>query len=328
MARFSPKTIQAFCDIFDIPQWIVPWLHRFFEPEEIERVLDLTGGKRTSGRDRAFFTRCYRRGIIGTDDQGKWIPADFHDRFEIWALFEGWQDIPEDVRIRLNRWEMDFYLSKHRPAIHAALATGRRDPTYVWPEFVLPNEALAIIDRVPRVYQWPCNCRAMMNRCAKPGYVCLRFDNHRDLGWEISKERAGEILKSAHGSGLMHSAELALLPDGTIKGAICNCCSDCCFPQQLGNELSVEAVWPINRYAAVFSEDRCSTCGRCTKRCPYQAFALIPGEKNRNRSTDKSIHYDPALCRGCGLCASACPEGAIEMQSLAPSPLSIVSDLL
>ncbi len=30
----------------------------------------------------------------------------------------------------------------------------------------------------------------MMGRCAKNVYTCLRFSNHRDAGWQISKFRA------------------------------------------------------------------------------------------------------------------------------------------
>ena len=190
------------------------------------------------------------------------------------------------------------------------------------------DEALVIVDKAPRVYQWPCNCRAMMKGCQKPKYVCLRFENSRDLGWEISKERAKGILLEADKAGLMHSAELALLPDGTLEGAICNCCSDCCYPQQLALRLDAKPIWPINRHIASFTEDLCSSCGRCTKRCPYKAFTLNKRPLDRDHLPAKSIHYNPILCRGCGLCSSTCPEEAIRMQPLEPSSLSIMPEIL
>ena len=48
--------------------------------------------------------------------------------------------------------------------------------------------------------------------------VCLRFDNDRGLGWEISRERAAEILLQTDKAGLMHTADYA--GDPTVARAI------------------------------------------------------------------------------------------------------------
>lgn len=118
---------------------------------------------------------------------------------------------------------------------------------------MLLNEALALIQKVPHVYLWPCNCRAMMQRCKKPGFVCLRFSNNRNLGWEISKERAREIMLEAHKKGLMQSAEVGLAADGSLDGAICNCCSDCCYPVQLADYLNETKLYPLIQYLLIGS---------------------------------------------------------------------------
>jgi ferredoxin len=34
------------------------------------------------------------------------------------------------------------------------------------------------------------------------------------------------------------------------------------------------------------------------------------------------------LCRGCGLCITTCPDEAIIMKPLDPSPLSMIADML
>ena len=34
----------------------------------------------------------------------------------------------------------------------------------------------------------------------------------------------------------MQNGEVSVSEDGTISGAICNCCADCCFPHQLAEE--------------------------------------------------------------------------------------------
>ena len=328
MISYPKEKITLFCKIFQVPEYVIPWLHRFFEIEEIELILELAGSENRPPLDQDIQERYYRRGIISFDDDGKMIPADFYCRFEKWALFEGWQDVPDEIKGKLNQWQMDYYAGEHLPAVEALQSSGTRDRSHVWPEYALVDEALAIIDRVPHIYQWPCNCRAMMKGCQKPEFVCLRFDNDRNLGWEISKERAKEILLSAHKKGLIQNAELGILPDGTIDGAICNCCSDCCYPQQLSEKFELQAIWPLKRYVVDYNKDLCTACGRCSKRCPFQAFTLHKTASDQKQKTVKTIEYDSTLCRGCGLCESTCPEKAIEMKPLAVSPLSIMKEII
>jgi Pyruvate/2-oxoacid:ferredoxin oxidoreductase delta subunit len=338
----SKSQINTFCTILEIPEFVVPWLDRFFESEEIELILELNEQLQEDsvverGPSRAqqiarkwpadFLTRCYRRAVISQDHDGNYQPADFHARYEIWALFEGWRDVPEDIITKLNQWELKDFFDTKEPKIKAFQKSGLRDRTVVWPEYVLLNEALAVIDRVPHVYLWPCNCRAMIRGCDKPTFVCLRFNNSRNLGWEISKEKAKEIVSDCNQKGLMQNAELGIKPDGSIQGAICNCCSDCCFPAQLSNQLDAKTLYPLSRYVARFTEEKCSTCGRCTQRCPYQAFTFSKKESASDQSAAKHIQYGSDLCRGCGLCSTTCPEEAIEMDPLDPSPLSIFSEI-
>ena len=171
-----------------------------------------------------------------------------------------------------------------------------------------------------------------MQGCKKPTLVCLRFENDRGLGWEISRERAIQILKESYRKGLMQCAELGLQPDGSIHGGICNCCSDCCFPQQVANALDVKELWPLMRYKAEYNETSCSNCGRCAQRCPYGAFTFSRSESasGERKTGNKTVQYDPEKCRGCGLCAGTCATSSIAMRELETpaSQLSLVSKML
>jgi ferredoxin len=159
----------------------------------------------------------------------------------------------------------------------------------------------------------------MMGRCRKDVYTCLRFANHRSAGWEISKSRAKQIIKLANQKGLMQNAEISLGPDGAISGAICNCCADCCYPHLLAEKLDVGGLWPLTRYVAKHLETRCTSCGRCVKRCPFDAFKFRDAstapqpDPNSRKKAKRTVVFDSRLCRGCGVCSTGCPENAIEM---------------
>jgi len=112
--------LQHFLSIFEIPDFLEPWIDRFFEDIEIELVMRLTnkpltrreinlafqlGLKSDSPDDNSdLATRAYRKGIINRRDDHRFEPADFHARFDKWAMFEGWKDIPDEIRSQLNAW--------------------------------------------------------------------------------------------------------------------------------------------------------------------------------------------------------------------------------
>lgn len=324
--RAPHKLLQA-CGV---PEFLAPWIGWFYEPDEIAlvEVLAMNGpldpGQTlhrlspelnpsfSENRD-AFLERAYKRGVILKKTDGRLAPAAFSIRFEFWALFEGWQDLPESVRHRLNRRELARYIDDHRQHVKTLKTGGTRDLGHPYPEYVLLPEADALLDRVEHIYLWPCNCRAMIEGCRHSRSTCLRFENDRGIGWEISRGRAKEIVHKANQEGLMQSAELAIDPNGRLTGAICNCCSDCCFPQQLSRQLKAEALWPLVRYKARIHSENCSACGRCFKRCPFGAINL--GKKSGpHRPKPPAIRTD--RCRGCGLCATGCPTQSIGMEQI------------
>ncbi len=302
--------------IVGAPEFVAPWLDRFYDDADAAAVLAAVDGRLAAGRPlsavepEGAVARAFRRGVIDPGPDGAWVPADFHRRLEIWALFEGWMDVPPEIRARLNAWEMDHYAAGHAGQVAALCGGGPVDPHQVWPRYLLLHEAEALLEKAAAVYLWPCNCRAMMQGCRKPGLTCLRFSNDRGLGWEISKSRAREIAQDAHRKGLMQVGEIGVGPDGGITGALCNCCPDCCYPQQLSARLGAAALWPLRRYEAVHLPDRCTACGRCVKRCPFGLFSLSGPKRSR------TLAFDAAACRGCGICATVCPEDAIQMKPL------------
>jgi ferredoxin len=291
------------------PEFLLPWLDRFYTPVDADLVLAAVevagaadGAEGIAALAPRALERAVRRAVLDRDDEGRVSPASFH------AFFEGWCDLPEDVRRRLNEWELASYIEEIGPGVEAmrdgrAPESDQRDYA-----FLLLDEAETLLRAQPHVYLWPCNCRAMWGNCTKPLNVCLRFGNDRNVGWELTHDRAVEVLHEADRRGLMHTAYGDSLHGGH---GICNCCTDCCFPILASQRLGAEAEWPVRRHVASVAAAACDACGRCAKRCPFGAISLRGGDA----SGDVAMVHEN-ICRGCGLCATGCGRQAVSMLQL------------
>ena len=158
------------------PDFILPWLDRFYDEDDVDLVLAAAAGD-VAGAAPARLERACRRAVLDRDEAGAYAPADLHERLEFWAMFEGWKDVPLAVHRRLADWDADHYAERIRAGVEA-VRDGREgdqgDYTYV-----LLHEAEAILHAQEHIYLWPCDCRAIVSKCRKPMDVCLRFDNDR-----------------------------------------------------------------------------------------------------------------------------------------------------
>ncbi len=294
------------------PDFVLPWLDRFYDGDAVELLLAFATLSEIDDEptalddvDPARLERAVRRAVLDRDEAGAYAPASFRDRLEIWAMLEGWKDIPSALHRELADWEVGNYAESIREGLEALKDGRSADSDQAGYTYLLLAEGEDVIAAEEHVYLWPCDCRAIVGRCRKPANVCLRFENDRGLGWEISKERAVETLRAADRAGLTHTGH----PRGSepAPGAICNCCTDCCFPHLATERLGTSDVWPVRRHVAVIDEDACRPCGRCARRCPFAAITA---------DSVGSPRLEPAACRGCGLCSTTCPTEAIAMRPL------------
>ena len=295
--------IKAVAAIVGAPDFILPWLDRFYAADDEELIL---AAPALDGVDQARLARAVRRAVLDVDEAGAHTPASLHERLEIWAMFEGWKDVPLAVHRRLADWDVDYYAEKIRADVEGVRDGHPGDSYEARYSYVLLEEAEAIVAAQDHIYLWPCDCRSLVGKCRKPMDVCLRFKNDRGLGWEISRERAVTILRSTDKAGLMHTADIQ--DDVAHTSSICNCCTDCCYPHLAAERLDASEVWPLRRHAAAIDMDLCTSCGRCALRCPFAAIVCNVG----GRPT-----FDASLCRGCGLCATGCSSDAIAIRRLA-----------
>ncbi|HQG04466.1 MAG TPA: hypothetical protein PK838_09140, partial [Thermoleophilia bacterium] len=115
--------LRALAAAVGAPDFMIPWLDRFYEPAEVDLVLGAAEGRLPGARAADELQRAVRRAVLDRNGE-RWSPSSFHARYEMWAFFEHWRDIPQSVRDQLNDWEMDDYLDEVGPGI-AAIRDGR-----------------------------------------------------------------------------------------------------------------------------------------------------------------------------------------------------------
>ena len=76
--------------------------------------------------------------------------------------------------------------------------------------------------------------------------------------------------------------------------------------------LTREQLFDIHRQAVV-DHEKCTKCGICVDRCPWEALSVAEG-KTTVKSKEKGVH---AGCIGCGMCVVVCPTKAINLENLA-----------
>jgi Pyruvate/2-oxoacid:ferredoxin oxidoreductase delta subunit len=316
--------------IVDAPESALPWLDRFYDEDDAALLEALaegrqpisalargsggadSGGGESGGLDAATVRRAHRRAVVtiteGDHPDSTVEVASFWDRFGYWILFEGWRDIPVEAREPLAEGFLQHYVDEIALAV-ADLKTGRPISDGTTPyHYVLYREAQELARGSRRAFVRPCPCRRTFQRCDAPVDVCLWFDeDEREAGWEISGERALELLAEAD------RAALTFTSDTTVPGSaswICCCCSDCCLPILAAERLDAAALWPRRRHVMSVDHERCTRCRVCVKRCPFDALTMD------GKGKDGVLRLDAAACRGCGVCETGCKEGAIAMVAL------------
>lgn len=117
----------------------------------------------------------------------------------------------------------------------------------------------------------------------------------------MEKTEAMQLLRDCEQRGLMHSIWTFQTP---FAAAICNCNIESgCMAMRLTKGYEMKLMWR-GEWVAEADAEKCTSCGRCAKACPFDAIVKT------ERRTFEPVAED---CWGCGICRAHCREDAIAL---------------
>jgi ferredoxin len=233
-------------------------------------------------------------------------------------MYENWGDVPADARDAVIEWQLQEFINTWQEAIEAMDKDPDARVRVPNRDYLLLDEALEMVDAADDFVAVPCDCRAIVQACDRPVNVCIRLDKGARMtldhghGEKLTKEEMKRLVVDADRAGLMHTGNRFWREDGEIFG-FCNCCSCDCYPIRAGVELEMGGAWPRVYYVADRDMSKCVHCGTCAERCYFDAFYADERTIEVEGRTRALVAFNAQECRGCGICATGCPEGALTL---------------
>lgn len=214
---------------------------------------------------------------------------------------------------RGKKWWRDRYHAKILTYEQAkAIVTldhdiARRDLEQIIP---YPMARDLVLKGPPDVIAYECSCRhARANPC-QPTQVCMIIGQpFADFILEHNPHSSRRLTQAEALDLLRTEYERGHLHSAWFKDAlwdrfyaICNCCKCCCG----GIEIMVKYGSPImasSGYVAQVDKTLCTACGVCADACPFGALSL-----------DEVATVNWEKCMGCGVCTGQCPVEGIALR--------------
>ncbi len=256
-----------------------------------------------------------KKGIIFHMEGSSGIRYSLNDSLFIFYRSIGWKGDDNKLNRKISPYLNQYYIDTYAEEFVGHETQGLRaipiNETIRDTRQVMPYEdILKVVDNFEYYSLSACPCSHRHNldpdfeECKHELERCLHFDT---LGrYCVENEFGREITKEETLKILKRSAD-----DGLVHGVsntegridtICNCCSCCCL--FLESAVKMPGVIPRghqpSNYIREVDEEKCIGCGICVSACPMKALEL----------EDKKVLFNPEQCLGCGVCVYKCKQDA------------------